>query len=122
MSIENILGSESGLTLVGSIIGGVWTLFKSTEYYGRFRRRRYNRALRALEAGVEKTYRAYVREIKRSRADGKLTEDEKLRARNLALDTAFSFGRTQGINVANELGEEYLNMWLEKIVNRLKYS
>ena len=120
MSIGNILGSEPALTLVGTVAGCLWTLFKSSEYYGRFRRRRYRKAIRALEAGVEKTYRTYVREIKRARQDGKLTEAEKIRARDLAIDTAISFGRSRGLDVATEIGEEYLDMWVEKLVNKQK--
>ena len=120
MSLASILQSEAGLALVGSILGGVWTFFKSCDWYVRIRRRRYSQALRALEAGVEQTYQTYVRAIKESSADGRLSEDERRQARQLARETAIAFGRTEGVDVLRELGEAYLDLWITKLVNRLK--
>ncbi len=120
MSVAEVLSSEAGLTILGTLLGGLWTFFKSRDWYVRARRRRYAKALDALEAGVERTYRTYVRELKASRADGRLTQAEMRHARRLARDQAIEFGRTQGIDVLRELGEGYLDLWIAKLVKKLK--
>jgi hypothetical protein len=120
MTISNILGSEPVITLVGGVLGGVWALFKSSDWYDRVRRRRYAKALEALEAGVEIAYRTYVAECKAAHADGQLTEEEKRRAREIARERAVEFGRTHGVDVLRELGREYLDLWIAKLVKGLK--
>lgn len=120
MSVEAVLSSEPALALLGTVLGGLWTFFKSSEWYGRTQRRRFNKALKALEAAVEQTYRTYVRAIKEAREDGRLTEEEMRHARSIARHTAIEFGRTQRIDVLRELGEEYLDLWIAKLVKKLK--
>jgi hypothetical protein len=120
MSVTEVLGSEPVLTLLGGALGAAWTFFKSSEWFAGLRRKRFGKALAALEAGVELTYRTYVQEIKAARADGKLTEAEKRRARRLARERAIAFGQTQGVDVLQALGEEYIDLWSAKLVKRLK--
>lgn len=120
MSITGILNSEAGLTLVSAVVGGAWTVFRSSEWYRRRTERRYHKAIEALEAAVEQTYRSYVRAIKASRSDGKLTPEEMRRARQLARETAIAFGRSQGVDVLRELGAEYIDLWIARLVRRLK--
>ena len=120
MNLADLITSEAGLTMLGAIAGTVWTAFRSMDWYYRAQRRRYARALQALEAGVERTYRAYVQAIKEANSDGRLTEEERRRARELARETAILYGRTEGIDVLRELGETYLDLWIAKLVKRLK--
>ncbi len=120
MSVLQLLGSEPGITILGTVLGGVWTLFKSSEWYGRMRRRRFRRALQALETAVEETYRAYVSNIKAGREDGRLTDDEKRRARSLARERALRIARNDGVNLLRELGEDYLDAWTAKLVRKWK--
>jgi uncharacterized membrane protein YebE (DUF533 family) len=120
MNLETLLVSEAGLTMLGAVAGAVWTLFKTMDWYARGRRRRFEAALRALEAGVERTYRTYVQALKEANADGRLTEEERRRARELARETAILYGRTEGVDVLHELGEAYLDLWIAKLVKRLK--
>lgn len=47
MTFGNVLNSEAGLTLVTTLLGGIWTLFRSSEWYRRAQERRYNKALAA---------------------------------------------------------------------------
>ncbi len=112
--------SEWGLTLATMVFGALWTAFRSSDVLGRVRDERFRKALSALEAGVEQTYRTYVRALKESRADGKLTDEERRQARLLARDTAMAFGRTQGVDVLQTLGREYIDVWIAKLVNGLK--
>ena len=122
MSLSQVLQSEPGLTLLGTVLGGFWTLFKSSEWWARRRRRRFSKGLNVLEAAVEETFRTYVRAIKASRADGKLTEAEKRRARELASQCAARIARRQGLDVARELGDDFLDLWIAKLVKKLKHS
>ena len=120
MQLKEFLGSEPGLTMLGCALGAIWTFFRGQSWYQRARGRRYQKALTALEAGVEQTYDVYVRAIKEAREDGTLTDDERRRARRLARDAAEEFGETQGVDVVRELGEDYLDLWMTRIVNKLK--
>jgi uncharacterized membrane protein YebE (DUF533 family) len=120
MSVGELLGSDAGLTAVGAILGGAWTLFKSTEWFGALKQQRTQRAVQVLEAGVEETYRAYVQAIKASRADGSLTAEEKQHARELALQRALDIARKDGIDLVRELGGDYIQLWLAKAVNQQK--
>jgi len=118
--METVLHSEAGLMLVGTVLGSLWTAFKSTEWYGRLRERRYVRALNVLEAGVDRTYSTYVRSLKQSREDGKLTKEEIRRARESARHTAVELGRTEGVDVLRELGEHHMDRLISNVVKRRK--
>lgn len=120
MVLGQVLSSELGLSLVGAVLGTIWTAFRSTEWFAGARARRYAAALEALEAGVDLTYDTYVRAIKEARADGKLTKEEIREARRRACDAAISFGRSKGIDVLREVGAEYVDLWIAKLVKRLK--
>lgn len=120
MSASEILTSETGLTLAASLFTTAWTFFKGQEWFRNSKNERVRKALEALEAGVEKTYDCYVSALKEASEDGKLTVAERRRARELARDAAIEFGRTQGIDVARELGGEYLDLWIERIVRKTK--
>ena len=120
MNLTGVLASDAGLAVLGSVVGGIWTLVQSSRWYRRMRTRRFHGAVQALEAGVELTYRTYVRAIKQSREDGKLTDEERRRARRRARQAAIEFGQTRGIDVIRELGPEYVELWLEKTVARLR--
>jgi hypothetical protein len=118
--MNDFLQSETVLTAIAAVLGALWTLFKSSDWFERLRQRRFFMAVQAMEAAVEDTYRAYVRSIKKGRADGKLTPREKARARRRAKQQALRLGKTRGIDVARELGEEYLDLWVSRLVNRQK--
>ena len=120
MSFIDSIQSEQGIVWLGTAIGGLWALFKSSGFLVRCRNQRYRRAILTLEAAAEETYRTYVRAIKEARVDGKLTDEERDQARRLALGRAVELGRTQGIDLLQELGEAYLNLHLTRLVQRLK--
>jgi hypothetical protein len=108
------------VALVGTVVAGAWTFFKSRDLYQEMKEQKYSAAMDALEAGVEKTYRVYVEALKRAKADGKLTPEEKAAARQKAIAYAQEFGRTRGIDVIDELGREYIAVLIGKIVRALK--
>jgi len=110
------------VALVGTIVAGAWTFFKSRGLYQEMKGQKYSAAMDALEAGVEKTYRVYVEALKKAKADGKLTPEEKAAARQRAIAYAQEFGRTRGVDVIEELGREYIPVLIGKIVRALKGS
>ena len=112
--------TDGNLTLLGGILGAIWTVAKSGEWFTRRRTARMDMAVQALEAGVEQTYRTYVRAIKEARADGKLTDRERRQARLLARESALAFGRTQGVDVLQALGKDYIDLWITRLVNKQK--
>lgn len=120
MSISSLIDSEAGITLVGSALGAIWTFFRSRDWYAKLRRRRFSNAVQALEAGVDKTYREYVRTIKESREDGKLTREENRDARRRARRSALEYGATTGVDVLRELGDTYMDLWISKLVRKAK--
>ena len=48
MTIAGVLGSDAGLAILGTVLGGIWTVFKSSAWFRRARQTRYAKALQAL--------------------------------------------------------------------------
>ena len=120
MQPTDLLTNDSALTLAVALTGAVWAAFKSSDLYARFCRKRFNAAMHLLETAVEETYRTYVEAIKDGRADGKLTPAERHRARALARERAIAIGREQGIDVLTQLGRDSLDLWISRLVKKLK--
>ena len=120
MAWENIFSSDAGLTMVSAALGSIWTAFKTSEWRRRAQETRYAKAVQALEAGVDTTYRAYVQSIKEARTDGKLTAEEAALARERAIQTAVTYGREQGVDVLTEVGANYADLLIAKLVKKLK--
>ena len=120
MHFEDFLTSDPALAAVGTVFGTIWTFFRSQDWRVRAEHRRFARALRTVEAGVQLTYRTYVRELKLARDDGKLTDVERAHARELARRAAMDYGRTTGVDVVREVGEEFVDFWINKLVERAK--
>jgi len=118
--MNELLEAEVGLTIVSAVIGLVWTAFKGMDWVTQLRNDRHNTALMAVEAGVEHSFQTYVKAIKSARVDRKLTGEERKHARALALETAVRIGRAQGVNVTQELGREFLPVWIVRMVGELK--
>jgi hypothetical protein len=114
------LMSEPALTTLGVVLGGLWTFFKTSDWYRRVQDTRFTDALHALEAGVQQTYDVYVRAVKDASADGKLSSEERRRARELARDAAIAFGRTRGVDVIGSIGQDYIDLWIAKLVKQRK--
>jgi hypothetical protein len=118
--IESLASSEITLSLVATIAGTVWSFVKSSEWLQGRHRRRVRRAAEIVEAAVEETYRAYVQAIKAGRADGKLTADERRKARLVARERALQMARRNGLDLTGLLGDEGINLSIARGVKRLK--
>ena len=120
VSILHSVGAELVLGVLGSVFGTVWAAFKSLDLMKMCRDDKYAEAVRALEAGVGKTYDVYVEQIKAARADGKLTSSERRAARNRAVQFAVDYARDRGVDVVETLGREYIPVLISRIVRDLK--
>ncbi len=114
------MGIDVGVTVLGTVLGGLWATFKASDRYQRMEQRRFRQALLALESGVERTYQAYVKAIKAGRADGRLTEEEKARARSMARMRAIKLAREEGIDLLRTIGEDYIDVWIGRLIGRRK--
>lgn len=119
-ALVTFLTSETGLTLIGAALGGLWTLFKATDLWARLSKEKYSAAILALEAGVNVTYETYVKEIKAASADGKLTDNERKVARERARQAGIDYAKKNGIDLIKVLGEDYIDVWIEKILRKIR--
>lgn len=120
MSIMDLLESDAILTGIALLFATFWTLCKGSDWLVEHRHKRLREALRALEAGVEATYREYVRALKEQRPDGRLTLEEQQTARAYAKDRAEAIARVQGIDLMGVIGAEFIDLWICKLVRKLK--
>ncbi len=120
MTLTSILTSDPALSLVAGVAGTLWAAVQSSSWFNRLNRDRVQRALRCVEAAVRQVYEEYVRAIKAASADGTLTDDERRRARELARDRAIAIARTDGIDLVATLGREHLDLWVERVLARVK--
>lgn len=118
--MDDLITSETFFTVVVALAGAALAWFKRTEVYAALQERKEARAWEALEAGVLKTWEVYVKAIRQSRADGKLTEEEKRQARAQAKRYAISYGTSVGVDVVKELGEHYMDAAIKRIVDEMK--
>ena len=120
MTLTNLLASDPALSLVAGVAGTIWTAVQTSIWFRRLNSNRFQRALRCVESAVRQVYEEYVRAIKAASADGTLTDDERRRARELARDRAVAIARTGGIDLVATLGREHLDLWVERVLARVK--
>jgi hypothetical protein len=120
MTLTDLFTSDPALSLVAGIAGTVWAAVQSSSWFSRLRRDRVRRALRCIESAVRQVYEEYVRAIKAASADGTLTGDERRRARELARDRAVAIARTESLDLVATLGREHLDLWIERVLARIK--
>lgn len=120
MGWEEVLQSEQLLTLVALAGMALWTFFRSCALWEGRKDKRIHIALQALEAAVYATYREYVRMLKNNRESGKLTEQEEKEARRRAREKGAGLSRAEGVDLVATLGADYLDLWIERLVRKLK--
>lgn len=73
-----------------------------------------------VSAVVNEVYQEYVKEKKKAAEDGKLTEDEKKHARQLAVDKLKALGKQKGKDYAKEWAMPVILDLIEKFVTKKK--
>ena len=75
------------------------------------------RALDEVYDAVAEVYQVYVAELKEAKADGKLTQEEKDKAKHMAVETAKANIGAKGLaRLARVLGIDSIDQWLESKV------
>jgi hypothetical protein len=118
--LGEVLGSEPVLSLAGAVVALVWSSVKAGAWRRRLRDERYSTAIDAVEHGVRTVYESYVRSIKASRANGKLSDGERKEARRQARQAAVAWGETHGVDVVREVGHASLDLAIERVLEEIK--
>lgn len=106
---------------IAMIIVMVWGYFKQSELYHTYIVGDERiKIIAAVENAVSRVYNDYVRAIKKDRADGQLTEEEKASARKMATSIIKEELRTNGVNLARTAGTEVIDALIEAAVNKMK--
>lgn len=115
--IVDLLSRPEVQTMVAGIIAMVFGFIKKQQWTQKWK---LGVALNAFEAGVMDSYETYVRAIKISREDGKLTDEERKEARKRAIDVAVALARSEGLDLVKFYGKEYIPVIIEKFVMKNK--
>lgn len=70
--------------------------------------------------GADNTYFNFVRRLKNARADGKLTEDEKNTAMDMAIKEAVAYARENGGELLKSVGPNMLRRLIEQVLSDRK--
>lgn len=117
----SFLTSNEGLALIVTIFGSLWTLFQGSQFWKQYVQGKFDKAILAVEAGVEQTYRAYVQGLKTAPgATGTLTAAQANQARDLAKAAAVEYGKKNGVDIVSTLGQEFVDLYLTRAVNKAK--
>jgi len=120
----DFLSSDNTQHLVTNILlpagAAIWMWMQRALHINRQTDRKWDDVLLFVEAGVAKTYQAYVKARKEASADGTLTEDEKKEARQMAFNFARQYAAENGVNLVKEAGAGLLPALIEKAVGGLK--
>ena len=119
---SDFIGNPVVQTVIVTILGGLWTLFKTSSWWDKIMNRRRQRALEVVEAAVWRTYEEYVRGMKQASENGKLSLNERREAQERARQNAVDYGMDRGIDIVAEYGEAYLMALINRVVARQKSS
>lgn len=103
---------ELMVIVIGAIIAWIWR----QDFMQRFRE---DKAYAAITAAVQETWKEFVRDLKHSAEDRKLTNSEKVRAQNLAFNKAIQIAREEGVDLAKVYTERTIRGLID---NRVKES
>lgn len=112
-----IIASDAVSRLILSALGIIVTAF-----IGRagWKETQKEKAVYCILEGIKNIGDSWVRKVKKSREDGKLTEDERLRANKEAIDEAIGLARTQGFDLLKVFAKESLPVIVDMLLRRTK--
>lgn len=123
-TVETVQASVDWVSLVFglavAVVGAALSFFFGSKIWTQWKDGRYDKALKAVQAAVWEVHETYAREIKAGREDGKLTKEEREMARSKAIQRAIQIGKTKGVDVIIEIGEEVLPMLVSMISKHFK--
>jgi len=108
--------SQIALTLV-SIAGTVFLLYLKKKYANDAL---VQEMIECINVGVTDTYNNFVRDTKAKNANNKLTEEERMLARNLAISVAKDIASKKVFMILDKMDSKELECIVDQIVNKLK--
>ena len=117
--LKSLLGSEQILAMAATFIGSAFLWLRQREWV---QKHNAEKVVQCIETAVQQTYDEYVRACKEASFDGKLTDEERVEARKLALEKAVAIAKEQGVSLATNFAESYLPTLIEKVVSTAKGS
>jgi hypothetical protein len=105
-------------------LGAIWTMLKLHDKIVDFLQKKKSKLWLRIYAlagqAVVQVSEEYVNEIKKGKADGKLTKDEAKKARDLALQKLLELAKADGLDLLKSGFKEMLPWIIEKIVQKFK--
>lgn len=121
MAIINLaLENEAVLQVAAIIAAAVFAWVKRLEIVQARLGQREDDVLDALIVGIQETYDQYVRAIKQKAPGTKLTDQQRIDARNQAIASASSWLETQGKPAIVEYSKAKLEAWVEELLRNMK--
>lgn len=123
--MSDLLSSELFMNMLAVVVGGIWTAIKASEWMQSKKDSALYSIADALEQGVQLVYETYVRETKAANADGKLTEQERMAARNKAIDAAGKWLQDESplaLTYFNRMAAEKLHAMVDLAVQQAKLA
>ena len=113
--------AEGVLALVSMVVGVIWALVKSSEWWQKRVRANYTSALedigRLAAATVERTYREKVKELKK---DGELSEEDKRQVREYALKAFQEEGKELAQKYIQKFGAGFIQSQIQERLEVVK--
>lgn len=122
--MESILANEQILNALIAVLG--FAVTGVVTYVGkkvnRYLQDEENRKVitEVFDKAVWDTYETFVKEIKASSKDGKLTKAEAKQAMDRSISKVKQFARDEGFDVLKELGEPVIRRLIENTIQKFK--
>lgn len=114
--MDRLLNPEV-LALIGAVLALIWGFIKAKDV---IKNKTVQIALEGLELGVEEAWQTYVKALKAANEDGKLTDEERKNARELAISVAKEYCKTKGVDLLKAFAKEYIPVIIKKLVDQRK--
>lgn len=112
--------SEAFLGVIALIVVKIWTAVKKTERMQILKDERYAKGLEFLEQGVKEVWDERKEHIKKAKADGKFTAEEKKACEKAAVDKAVAYAKEEGWDLLENVSKAIIPVIIEKIVKSRK--
>ena len=117
--MDTILDNEAIMGAIVAVIAAAWGWLKRNK---KIRQYKADMAMNFVQAAVTETYNTYVHERKAAWEDGKLTDEERATARQMAIDTAIDYAKDNGLDLVKYYGKEMLPSVIERVIGHNKIA
>lgn len=115
------MSQEDLISLGVAVAAAVWAWVQTTAWWRARQGAKHAEAIQFVEAAVNSVYDTYTRRVKQQNSTQRLSERERVTARNLAVEKAQVLAHKDGMDLDKRLGGVALrDLEIEKAVKRLK--